>query len=85
MAVPGPVTSAMSVGCHLLLADRFAQLVTGADDVLAALGRNPPGAVLARRIRHRAPIPIIRRTVWIWTARGCTTPCRPGDSRRWTN
>ncbi|WP_420120867.1 DNA-processing protein DprA [Nakamurella sp.] len=38
MAVPGPVTSAMSVGCHLLLADRFAQLVTGADDVLAALG-----------------------------------------------
>lgn len=47
MAVPGPVTSAMSVGCHLLLADRFAQLVTGADDVLAALGRNPPGAVVA--------------------------------------
>ena len=43
MAVPGPVTSAMSVGCHLLLADRFAQLVTGADDVLAALGRLPPG------------------------------------------
>jgi len=38
MAVPGPVTSAMSVGCHLLLADRFAQLVTGSPDVLAALG-----------------------------------------------
>ncbi|MEP6560751.1 MAG: DNA-processing protein DprA [Nakamurella sp.] len=50
MAVPGPVTSAMSVGCHLLLADRFAQLVTGADDVLAALGRLPhpaAGAVSA--------------------------------------
>ena len=46
MAVPGPVTSAMSVGCHLLLADRFAQLVTDADDVLAALGRSkqPVGA-----------------------------------------
>ncbi|HEY4993107.1 MAG TPA: DNA-processing protein DprA [Nakamurella sp.] len=42
MAVPGPVTSAMSVGCHLLLSDRFAQLVTGAEDVLAALGRLPP-------------------------------------------
>jgi DNA processing protein len=40
MAVPGPVTSAMSVGCHLLLSDRFAQLVTGADDVLTALGRH---------------------------------------------
>jgi len=45
MAVPGPVTSAMSVGCHLLLADRFAQLVTSADDVLAALGRLPNGKV----------------------------------------
>jgi DNA processing protein len=44
MAVPGPVTSAMSVGCHLLLADRFAQLVTNAGDVLSALGRvNPNG------------------------------------------
>ncbi len=30
MAVPGPVTSAMSVGCHLLLRDRFALLATGA-------------------------------------------------------
>ena len=30
MAVPGPVTSAMSVGCHLLLADRRA--VVGAGD-----------------------------------------------------
>jgi len=46
MAVPGPVTSAMSVGCHLLLAERFAQLVTGADDVLAALGRQPPGVAV---------------------------------------
>ncbi|WP_395726757.1 DNA-processing protein DprA [Nakamurella sp.] len=45
MAVPGPVTSAMSVGCHLLLADRFAQLVTGADDVLAAVG-SASGAVM---------------------------------------
>jgi len=45
MAVPGPVTSAMSVGCHLLLSDRFAQLVTGADDVLAVLGR--PGRAAA--------------------------------------
>lgn len=45
MAVPGPVTSAMSVGCHLLLADRFAQLVTGAHDVLAAVG-SPAGVPL---------------------------------------
>ncbi|WP_111765290.1 DNA-processing protein DprA [Nakamurella deserti] len=37
MAVPGPVTSAMSVGCHLLLRDRFATLATSAQDVLAAV------------------------------------------------
>jgi len=53
MAVPGPVTSAMSVGCHLLLADRFAQLVTGADDVLAALGRLPAG----HRAAPEDPVP----------------------------
>ncbi|MEO5833449.1 MAG: DNA-processing protein DprA [Nakamurella sp.] len=36
MAVPGPVTSAMSVGCHLLLRDRFALLAASTQDVLAA-------------------------------------------------
>ena len=42
MAVPGPVTSALSVGCHLLLSTGAAVLVTGADDVLTVLGeRNP--------------------------------------------
>jgi DNA processing protein len=42
MAVPGPVTSAMSVGCHQLLreeADRPALLVTSAAEVLEAVGR----------------------------------------------
>ena len=55
MAVPGPVTSATSVGCHLLLADRFAQLVTSADDVLAALG--PSLVRRAGRRRGRSPSP----------------------------
>lgn len=36
MAVPGPVTSAMSVGCHALIKDG-ALLVTDHDDVIAAL------------------------------------------------
>ncbi|CAL9437443.1 hypothetical protein SUDANB121_02189 [Nocardiopsis dassonvillei] len=48
MAVPGPVTSAMSVGCHLLLRDRQAACVTCADDVLdqiGPLGGVPPGPV----------------------------------------
>ena len=38
MAVPGPVTSGPSTGCHQLIRDG-ALLVTGADDVLEAVGR----------------------------------------------
>lgn len=36
-AVPGPVTSATSVGCHQLIADGEAALVTDADAVLALI------------------------------------------------
>ncbi|MCY9787831.1 DNA-protecting protein DprA [Nocardiopsis sp. EMB25] len=46
MAVPGPVTSAMSVGCHILLRDWQAGCVTCADDVVAQvvpLDDEPPG------------------------------------------
>ncbi|QGU04904.1 DNA-processing protein DprA [Corynebacterium comes] len=38
MAVPGPITSAGSLGCHERIKDGRAQLVTGADDVRALLG-----------------------------------------------
>ena len=39
MAVPGPVTSAMSVGCHdLLKPGNRCELVTGVDDVVDAIG-----------------------------------------------
>ena len=38
MAVPGPVTSAQSVGCHVLLRDRNALCVTTAGEVLDAVG-----------------------------------------------
>lgn len=37
MAVPGPVTSSLSAGCHSLIRDRVAVLVTSVEDVLAAL------------------------------------------------
>ena len=49
MAVPGPVTSAMSVGCHELLREREtgALLVTGAAQVIEAVG--DLGADLAER------------------------------------
>jgi DNA processing protein len=41
MAVPGPVTSAMSTGCHELLGtDARVRLVTGAEHVLAQIGEH---------------------------------------------
>ncbi|MDT4892228.1 MAG: processing protein [Pseudonocardiales bacterium] len=48
MAVPGPVTSAMSVGCHALLRleDEPASLVTSVDDVLAVIGGSGEGLAL---------------------------------------
>jgi len=39
MAVPGPVTSAMSVGCHAMLRDQEAILVGDVDQVLETVGR----------------------------------------------
>ncbi len=40
-AVPGPVTSAASVGCHRLLREFDARCVTNADEVLELLGAEP--------------------------------------------
>ncbi|MGH3842640.1 MAG: DNA-processing protein DprA [Pseudonocardiaceae bacterium] len=39
MAVPGPVTSALSVGCHLLVREEQALLVTRVAEVVEAVGR----------------------------------------------
>jgi DNA processing protein len=39
MAVPGPVTSALSVGCHVLIREEQAVLVTRVAEVLEAVGR----------------------------------------------
>jgi DNA processing protein len=50
MAVPGPITSAMSVGCHEMLRTGDAYLVTGAADVLEAIGRI--GADLAEPVHE---------------------------------
>lgn len=37
LAVPGPVTSASSSGCHALIRQHVAELVSGADDVMSLL------------------------------------------------
>lgn len=54
-AVPGPVTSAASAGCHLLLRDRNAAVVTNGHDVLtlvAPLGQIGPQARAVERQDH---------------------------------
>jgi DNA processing protein len=38
MAVPGPVTSDQSAGCHQIIRDWHATLVTSPADVIDALG-----------------------------------------------
>jgi DNA processing protein len=42
-AVPGPVTSAASAGCHRLIRDYDATLVTSAEEVAELLGARRPG------------------------------------------
>jgi DNA processing protein len=52
MAVPGPVTSTLSAGCHEIIRDWGAVCVTGAWDVMEVLsfpGDEPPG-------RARGPV-----------------------------
>lgn len=70
LAVPGPITSAMSVGCHRLIADDNdpARLVTGADDVVAVLGSasdvsalGVPSPRAASRSEADAAVPLAAR------------------------
>lgn len=48
-AVPGPITSAASAGCHRLLHDGLASVITGYDDIRALLDRMREGAQRAVR------------------------------------
>jgi DNA protecting protein DprA len=50
MAVPGPVTSAQSQGCHLLIRESNATLITCADDVITTVGRRTPVTVNGLRV-----------------------------------
>ena len=53
-AVPGPVTSASSAGCHALLRDGIAVLVTDADEIAELVGRMGQDATTARSGPARA-------------------------------
>ena len=77
-AVPGPITSMASSGCHQEIRDGRAVLVTSADEVIDLVGdlgvdacepgRGPPDR---RTTSHRS------------TSR-CSRPCRSGRASRWT-
>ncbi|MDP9116407.1 MAG: DNA-processing protein DprA [Actinomycetota bacterium] len=83
MAVPGPVTSPMSAGCHALLArEPAAQLVTCVDDVLRIVGtigeglRPDAGAGPVGDVRDELDQlgPTARRVFDALPARSCVTP-----------
>lgn len=65
-AVPGPVTSAQSAGCHKLLRETNATLVTDAAEVLDLMGRLSLDAVgLARApVTPESDLDHVARSVW---------------------
>jgi DNA processing protein len=57
MAVPGPVTSDLSAGCHSIIRDWHATLVTSAAEVIEGLAGAQPGAVVPAAPRDRGAAP----------------------------
>jgi hypothetical protein len=75
MAVPGPVTSMLSAGCHEIIRDWGAVCVTGARDVMEVLsfpGDEPPG---------RARGPVLPRDALDPVTRRCWRRSPPGRAR----
>lgn len=65
-AVPGPVTSVQSAGCHQLLRDTGATLVTDAGEVLDVMGRLGFDAVGPARAKEtpESELDALARSVW---------------------
>lgn len=55
-AVPGPVTSPASAGCHRLMQEGVATIVTGVDDLDRLLPSRPPGASHAASRQYESPV-----------------------------
>lgn len=70
LAVPGPVTSALSAGCHNLVRERGAVMVTDAREVLDAVGRLGADAAPVQRGEDRPfdQLPAAQRMVREWMA-----------------
>jgi DNA processing protein len=59
--MPGPVTSALSAGCHRAIREGWAHLVTGADDVSEIMAGSHPLIVGAREMADRTRADRIRQ------------------------
>lgn len=68
-AVPGPVTSATSAGCHRLLREYDAECITSADDARALLGIDASGAAELSGIRSTDDAVRVRDALSARTAR----------------
>ncbi len=88
MAVPGPVTSAQSAGCHRIIREWGATCITRADDIIELLSplsvedALAPGAAWSRRLRRspgrRVRAPCHPATTLTPIAPGCLTRCPRG-------
>ncbi|MEU8117467.1 DNA-processing protein DprA [Spirillospora sp. NPDC049024] len=79
MAVPGPITSRSSVGCHRLLREEGTTLVTRPEEIIEAVGRigadlaPPPATPVLPRDRLE---PVTRSVLEAFPARGTTGPAQ---------
>jgi len=79
MAVPGPVTSTLSAGCHEIIRDWGAVCVTGAWDVMEVLsfpGDEPPGRARGPVLPRDALDPVTRQVLEAVPARAGRGPAR---------
>ena len=79
MAVPGPVTSALSAGCHQIIRDWGAVCVTGAHDVMEALSfpdDEAPGHARGPVLPRDELDPVMRRVLEAVPARAGRGPAR---------
>jgi DNA processing protein len=79
MAVPGPVTSTLSAGCHDIIRDWGAVCVTGAWDVMEVLsfpGDEPPGRARGPVLPRDALDPVTRQVLEAVPARAGRGPAR---------
>jgi DNA processing protein len=74
LAVPGPVTSPASAGCHRMVRDGAALLAASVDDVLGVLDVGHQGTAPERRVDDRDVLPAAeQRILDVLPGRGAST------------